>query len=453
MSASVTQLRPRTGSLENALAAFRAARLEACLSELHGIRSTGAALLQARALLRLGDPGRALDALGLAGALETRDLGEVALLRAVSLSRLGRPEESADAFVDARVFAVSSADPALQAEVEFYLALDAFGESNLDETRAACRRALEIAGAAQTFASRSCGLVPLAHVVARTQELLGLVEAAEGRYGEWYVAACRALATLDASAVKDLYQEAFALKNLAILARDFDLRDEAQKIGERVANFAWTDEIAQQSFTAADALGWCSALHGNPTDALRWFREAAARATSIPERVQAAVSKATLIRELGCEPVAREELEHALALASTCDWETAAGDHRLVLLSLAQAVASLAPQRAREFLDRYCGIRNAMDFRFVSRHEARVRAEEAFTQGLVLRAERRVAASTEQLTLAFDTWESIGYEWRASRAALELAELDAGDVFRKAVRRELVQRPQSLFATRARLIA
>jgi len=39
------------------------------------------------------------------------------------------------------------------------------------------------------------------------------------------------------------------------------------------------------------------------------------------------------------------------------------------------------------------------------------------------------------------------------RAALELAELNAGDVFRLAVRRELKRRPDSLFSSRARLVA
>ena len=82
-----------------------------------------------------------------------------------------------------------------------------------------------------------------------------------------------------------------------------------------------------------------------------------------------------------------------------------------------------------------------------------MRAEEAYTAGLLLRAEGNLDASTDSLANAFETWKSIGYEWRASRAALELAELDAGDVFRFAVRRELNTRPDSIFAERARLVA
>ncbi|GAC1501600.1 MAG: hypothetical protein NVS1B2_26800 [Vulcanimicrobiaceae bacterium] len=59
----------------------------------------------------------------------------------------------------------------------------------------------------------------------------------------------------------------------------------------------------------------------------------------------------------------------------------------------------------------------------------------------------------ERLQTAFETWNAIGYKWRAGRAALELAELGAGDAFKLAVRRELTRRPESLFAERARRVA
>lgn len=121
-------------------------------------------------------------------------------------------------------------------------------------------------------------------------------------------------------------------------------------------------------------------------------------------------------------------------------------------MTLAQAAAAIAPVDAREMLDRHTSLRNSIDSTFAARIEPHARAEEAHTQGLVLRAEGRIAASAERLETAFETWERIGYEWRAARAAL-LAELNAGEVFRLAVRRELFQRPDSIFSGRARLIA
>lgn len=454
MPGSVTRLRPRVGSLNQALAAFRSARLATCLSELHGLDCVAAATLRARARLRLGDPKRALDAVRKVFADDSRDRGELALLRAVACSRLGRAEESEAAFVDARVYGVSSTDAALQAEIDFYLGLTAFAEGSLAETRTACRRGLEVAHAAGRAATSNGGaMVPLAHVVARTHELLGLVEAAEGRYGEFLAHARSALATLDASDVPDVFQEAFAVKNLAILVRDFDLEEEARLVAGRAATLAWTDDVSRPRFVTAEALGWCSALQGDPLRALRWFREAAEAASTVPERVLSSVDKALLTRELGYQLLATEELEHAMGLASSYDWEGTVDDYRLYLLPLAQAAAPISPLQARAVLDRYCGIRNAMDPTFAARIEARVRAEESYTHGIVLRAEGRIAASTERLRVAFETWESIGYQWRAGRAALELAELNAGEAFRLALRREIARRPESVFATRARLVA
>ncbi len=297
------------------------------------------------------------------------------------------------------------------------------------------------------------GNVPLAHVVSRTQELLGVISAAEGHYQDSLTHARAALATLDCCVISDVYHEAFALRNLTVFARDFDIEDDARMLGTRVPALEWTEDVRQIEFTTVEALAWCSALRGNSVQALRLFRRAEKAASTSPERVIIGVDRALLARAFGHRAMVIEEIEHALDEAHGFDWETAAGDSRDALLVLAQAAAPMAPSRARETLDRYTAIRNSMDSTFAARVEPRARAEEAYTHGLVLRAEGRLAASEERLKAAFETWESIGYEWRAGRAALELTELNAGEVFRLAVRRELFRRPDSVFSARARLVA
>ncbi len=453
MLASVTRLTPRLGSFPDALAAFRAARLQVCLSELNGIDSVSAATLRARSFLRLGDPEAALTALTnlQTQGRESRDLGEIALLRAVAQSRLG-DEQAKDAFQDAIVYSISSTDPALEAEVEFYNGLTAFGEESLLEARAACRRGLDVASEARKF-TRNEGYIPLEHVVSRIEELLGVIDAADGRYQDWLGHARLALAMHDRCTISDVYIQAFALKNLTLLARDFDIADDAQLLAKRVPALAWTADVCRVEFTSVEALGWCSALRGDVVGALRLFRRASKVASTEPEHVYVAVDRALVARECGHRAMVVEEIEHALAIADGYDWSKAPGDYRFALLALAQTAAAIAPIRAREMLDRYTGIRNAIDATFATRIEPRARAEEAYTHGLVLRAEGRQAASMERLQTAFETWETIGFEWRSARAALELAELDAGEVFRLAVRRELFQRPDSIFAMRARLVA
>ena len=452
MFSSVSHLAPRSGSFNTAVAEYRAARFQSCLSELHGLKTIQALLLRARVLLRLGDPGVAYSWLKGKTTENLRDHAEIALLTAVAQSRLGNEDSATDFMRDAIVYSTSSTDIALEAEVSFYRGLIAFGEDDLIGARAACESSLDSANGDQRF-SYAGGIVPLAHVVARTQELLALVDAGEGNYRQSILRTRGVLETLDRCSIRDNYQEAFALRNSSILARDFDMIGDARILVGRTENFPWTSDICRIEFTTTEQLGWCSALRGDSVEALRLFRKADEVASTPPERILIAVNRAVFAREFGHKPMVHEEINYALSLANAFDWESAAGDSRLVLLALAQAAAPIAAARARETLDRYLGIRSRMESTYAARTDLRARTEEAFTHGLILRAEGRVSASVERLQVAFDTWARIGLEWRSARAALELAELNAGDVFRLAVRRELIQRPTSVFAERARLVA
>jgi len=452
--ASITRFTPRLGSFSEGLVAYRAARLQLCLSKLHGLESVAASTLRARAFLRLGDAEAALA--GLADPydrdFESSDRAELTLLQGVAQSRLGNIDQSRDLFRDAFVYSISSTNPALEAEVEFYKGLTALGNNSLDEAIAACHRGLEIANEPRTFPKTESS-IPLGHVVARIHELRAVIASSDGRYSDATQHARLSLVTHDACAVHDVYIQAFALRNLAIAARDFDLTEEARLLFSRVPALAWTEDVSSVEFTTVEALGWCSALRGDSVNALRLFRHASFTASSVPEHVLVSVDRALLAREFGHQSMVVEEVEYAVKIASGFDWEKAAGDHRVALLTLAQVAASVAPGDARAMLDRHIALRNSIDVTFAARIEPRARAEEAYTQGLVLRSEGRITASMERLEVAFETWKTIGYEWRAARAALELTELEAGDVFRLAVRRELFQRPDSIFSMRARLVA
>ncbi len=423
-----------------------------CLSELSGLETLEASTLRARALLRLRKPSDALAAVSADHGDGNRDRGELSLLRAIANARLGNQIATYEGICAARVYSISSRDFTLEAEVDFYDGLLAFGEGHIEPARAACERALALLESPAACA-QAVGRIPREHVVSRTQELLGVIDAAEGRYQDFLGHARAALETLDRCAIPDVFQEAYALKNLTILVRDFDLADDARRVAARVPSIAWTEDVARVEFATWEALGWCFALRGNGHQALRSFRSAERASSSIPEHVTISVDRALVAREFGHLAMVGEETEHALEMAASYNWNEAPDDTREALLSLAQIAAAIAPGRARAMFDRYTGIRNAMDGTFAARLEPRTRAEEAYTHGLVLRAEGRRDASIERLQTAFETWRGIGYEWRAARAALELAELEAGDVFRLAVHRELRQRPDSVFSTRARLVA
>lgn len=452
MLASVVQLRPRAGSFERALAAFRSASIKVCLSELSGLQTPAASHLRARANLRIGSPDDALQALCSPEFTDSRGRGEAALLLAVARQRLGDADAAEAALSDAAVFSISAADPALAAEVDFFRGLFALGRGDLDAAKASLQNGLETTGQPWP-ASLKSGFVPHSHVIARIQELLGIVSVANGDYMEQLEFVRASLETLDSCAIKDAFQESFVLRNLAILARDFDVNDDSERLGIRIASFPYTAEIGAVCFTTREALAWCSALRGDVLNALRHLRSAESSASIVPERVILGIDRALLAREAGHQQMVTEEIENAIELSESFDWNEAAGDSRDALLVLAQSAAHLFPNKARRALDRYSAITRSMDITYAARIEPRARAEEDYTHGVVLRSEGRLGASMERLESAFKTWDSIGYAWRAGRAALELAELGAGEVFRLAVRRELHRRPESPFAKRARLVA
>jgi len=157
-------------------------------------------------------------------------------------------------------------------------------------------------------------------------------------------------------------------------------------------------------FTTLEALGWSSALRHDIVEALRLVRRAETVASTVPERVLVGVDRALIARETGHKDQASEEVENALTSADKFRWSEAAGDYRL-----------------------YAGRRSSR-------------------RG----STRRVCGSSAHRV---HNLEHIAFEWRAARAALELAEMDAGNVFRLAVKRELHRRPDSLFAERARKVA
>jgi len=405
-------------------------------------------------MLRIGSPDQAMDVVSRIDAGELDDVrrSHRALLSAVAAGRIGKIDTANDYYTEARIFAISSNDVTLEVEGDFYRALAAFGANDLTEAAALCDQAIATMKT-KNSAPTGGGMIPLDHVMSRVLELRGMIYGTEGSYDAHATFSRAALAKLDASIVPDVFQEAFALRNLTILARDFDVVSDAAAMQDRVPSLSWTEDLAAVGFATYEALAWCLALRGDCIGALRNLRAAEKHITSGAEGVILSVDRAVFAREHGHIPMVVDELEHAADLARGVNWNDAAGDTRDALLSLAQAAAPMSSRMAREMLDRYTNISKAMNPNYASRIEPRTRAQENFTHGLVLRSEGRDHASMERLTDAFQIWHAIGYEWRASRAAVELAEMNAGEKYKLVVRREISQRPTSIFAVRARLVA
>ena len=443
MQRSVTHLAPQNGSYARALGAFRSARLAACLRAARDDVSPPARTLCARALLRLG---RAADSrYALRGIWLDNDVvrGEVAMLQSAAAARLGEDAAAERLLLTARAYVFSTDMPALEAELEYYGASAALERGELQQAVAACRRLLRVAfsGKANDY------VVPLRHLRARAFQLLGFVRAARGNYAAQATLAFKASDEFGRSRVPDVFEEAQYAAELAVVTLDLDLADREPGVRSLVEAVRWTDAIANLRFKSYEALCWCAALRGDYYAAFRFLRRAGAGAT-VPQEITIGADRALLTCALEQRLIAAEEIGHALDLAERFDWEQSVREDRTALVRLAQAAAPLETVRARAALDRYANLQPT-SLPYVAHNDVLARAEEAFASGVVARAEGDIRQATDHLLVAFESWNGIGFAWRAARAALELAEIDGSDTFHECVRRERKMRASSWFAKRA----
>jgi hypothetical protein len=82
----------------------------------------------------------------------------------------------------------------------------------------------------------------------------------------------------------------------------------------------------------------------------------------------------------------------------------------------------------------------------------RARLDETTADATICRAEGNLTRATLLFQQAFELWKELGYNWRAALAAIELAELGAGDEYAEFALAEAARHPNSWFAQRARAL-
>lgn len=433
------QLRPRSGEYTAALAFYREASLSACLGELHGLSGDKVALLRARTLIRASKPAEALDELDRISSRDHVVSAEREVLRITALTRTGAHEELAETLGTARAYCIGLPGTAIHAELAYYVGLAAFDADDVETFRSSNNEILELQDVGD-----DAYVVPLAHTRARAYEALAIAEAIDGRQSGQYTRA--SLEELDRSSIKDAWIASMATHNLAGYVRDFDWQESSRELTDRYNEIRWTEDLADRRYYVALALGWSAALRGEEVGAFRWFREAGSAASTPIAAMDVAVDRARLACELRADAISVEEVEHASKVARMIDWSNAV-ERKEALVNLALAAAACATADARWALETYR--KGGVRLWYLGARDARIHAALALADGRVALAEGRDAAAIHHLTLSFETARDIGFRWRAHQAAIELAELNAGEAFATFARTESAKRPQSWLARRS----
>jgi hypothetical protein len=120
---------------------------------------------------------------------------------------------------------------------------------------------------------------------------------------------------------------------------------------------------------------------------------------------------------------------------------------------LAQELAPHRTADARKLLDRYFKLKTPAAPNAIGRLDPRFIADENVAVAAVLRAEGEERRAASLLLGAFETFSTIGYNWRAALVAADLAEITGEEKFFAFAMNQAERRPQSWLTRRLRSIA
>jgi DNA-binding CsgD family transcriptional regulator len=250
----------------------------------------------------------------------------------------------------------------------------------------------------------------------------GAISAARGKIAEQGAILLEATDTLTRVATPGVLPWAIIASQLAYLARELPgtaLRDAAHREEARIP---WTADLAGIRFTLLRALAWRHALEGDYFNAFRILKEAAKIAPTDAWVVTATTDRAYLATVLNERRWAEQELTEAHELASRVNWRSLDGEESFSLLDLAELYAPIDASLALSYVARYKDAGTRFAATLASRDDRRVGAQESYAFGVVQLALGERSEAQRLLRAAFNVYDAIGYDWRAGRAALALAE-------------------------------
>jgi DNA-binding CsgD family transcriptional regulator len=217
---------------------------------------------------------------------------------------------------------------------------------------------------------------------------------------------------------------------IAYLAREMPSRALRDAAFAELPRVPWTADLADYRFTMLRAVGWRSALEGDYFNAFRRLKDARAVAPTDAWRVMSSCDRAYFATVLGERRWAEQELSDAHELAAAVPWATLEGEERFALCVLAELFAPRDPSLALSYVAKYKDAGSRFARTLASHDDRRVGALESYSFGIVQRA---LGENDEAVRLLRDAWkiyDRIGYDWRAGRTALALANATGDDAWK-----------------------
>ena len=246
-----------------------------------------------------------------------------------------------------------------------------------------------------------------------SEQLKAEIHNAEGRFGEQAHALTRLLALIGDTIDSHLAIWYDAVAQLGRLACELPAPAAASSVASALlARPQWPSDFSAQRFASVRSLAWCKVLGGDMLGSFRFLREAATLAEALgsaPLRAIVMLDRAQFARNAGEEHWCANETAAANELLRDVDWLHARIDERAALPLLAEVLAPADAEGAAAAIARYATLAPTLDPIAVA------------VRGLVHLANGRSRDGVRDLSAAYDGFDRAGSEWRAGKAALELA--------------------------------
>ncbi len=387
----------------------------ACLTELERLRTmlsgidvAEAALLRARALLRLDRAADAVDALDVEPSLLADDdvRCSIEALRGFALVSAGRSDEGMRSLHDALAYAnAHPVDVSVRLEAVYHLAFACWLTGDYVRAEVEASRALEPG---------------VDGIVSRATALRGWIHVGRSQYAQalpFFREARRAFTSVSRDAAFEAsVVHALATYEWQLLEHDGEPHYYAEEL-PRVHGLSL--DTYRLLVGVADA--WRAALAGDEYRAVAFAAQTEANDVPPHWRVFGLATRAGIARSFGHEQFARATADVGFTIATGTDWTDLPGESRMALLYGAERLAGHDVNRAQALLGAYARIATEVDPRYARGAHAFHRATEHHARGIVALAASDSSSALSHLLDAHRLFTAVGFHWRAAASQLALA--------------------------------
>lgn len=411
-----------------------------------------AAILRARALVRCGQISSAVDSLDLDLSDTPHELAAEALaVKSFALQVLRRSEEASSLAIEARARCFSSGLANLEGELLFASAIAGFISHDYAAVKASAEAILSLVDDRPAWVVSNSYGYSLSYWRAKACDILAAMESLRSNYTAQVSWISRAFQEFDASGVSDEYTLASFVANYADAATKVGHDEIAEYAVHRANRVRWTPSLASFEFRVFSSLAESASAAGDQLSAMRHFRRCLDCAPSVPLQVRASLERARLLREIGESLSSREELEYALKISRTVNWEETSPLNQRQLLMLAGQVAHFDSKQAERLIARYDGLtKNSVDG-FAVRDNA-FRGEELVARAAVARGMHAFDRAALFLVDALEILKEAKLFAKAALVAAELADITGEPHYIEFAREQSIRQPQSILARKVEVL-